>query len=337
MKLTRIAVDNPVFTTMMMVALLVMGLFSYRQLGIDQFPNVDFPVVVVTTNYPGATPETVESEISRKIEESVNAIAGLKTLSSRSLRRPVDRHRRVRAFDPLGRRHAGRAREGAVGALRLPAGGQGAADPAPQPRRPADRVDRRAVGRSRRARAHDHRRPDHHQAHPDGARRRTRHDRRRREAPDQHRARPRPHAGAAGRRQRRAGGDAGREPELPGRQRPARQRRPHRRGHRPGGRARTFRRPDRRPARRRAGLPAPGRQRGRRRSRSGKTSRCWRAFAPSPSTWSRPRAPTPSTSRRACAPPSRSFRNRSRSTSGSTSCATARAASRTRSATSSRR
>jgi HAE1 family hydrophobic/amphiphilic exporter-1 len=85
MKLTRIAVENPVFATMMMVALLVMGLFSYRQLGVDQFPNVDFPVVVVTTNYPGASPETVESEISRKIEESVNAIAGLKNLSSRSL------------------------------------------------------------------------------------------------------------------------------------------------------------------------------------------------------------------------------------------------------------
>jgi HAE1 family hydrophobic/amphiphilic exporter-1 len=85
MNLTRIAIDNPVFTTMMMVALLVMGLFSYRQLGIDQFPNVDFPVVVVSTNYPGASPETVESEISRKIEESVNAIAGLKTLTSRSL------------------------------------------------------------------------------------------------------------------------------------------------------------------------------------------------------------------------------------------------------------
>ncbi len=85
MKLTQIAVDNPVFATMMMVALLVMGLFSYRQLGVDQFPNVDFPVVVVTTNYPGASPETVESEISRKIEESVNAIAGLKNLSSRSL------------------------------------------------------------------------------------------------------------------------------------------------------------------------------------------------------------------------------------------------------------
>ncbi|WP_147146701.1 efflux RND transporter permease subunit [Reyranella soli] len=85
MKLTKIAVDNPVFATMMMVALLVMGLFSYRQLGIDQFPDVDFPIVVVTTNYPGASPETVESEISRKVEEAVNAVAGIKSLSSRSL------------------------------------------------------------------------------------------------------------------------------------------------------------------------------------------------------------------------------------------------------------
>ena len=85
MKLTKIAVENPVFATMMMVALLVLGLFSYRQLGVDQFPNVDFPIVVVTTDYPGASPETVETEISRKIEESVNAIAGLKTLTSRSL------------------------------------------------------------------------------------------------------------------------------------------------------------------------------------------------------------------------------------------------------------
>ncbi|MBI2739573.1 MAG: efflux RND transporter permease subunit [Rhodospirillales bacterium] len=85
MKLTQIAVDNPVFASMMMVALLVMGLFSYRQLGIDQFPDVDFPIVVVTTNYPGASPETVESEISRKVEDAVNAVAGIKTLSSRSL------------------------------------------------------------------------------------------------------------------------------------------------------------------------------------------------------------------------------------------------------------
>ena len=84
MRLTRIAVDNPVFATMMMVAFLVMGAFSYRQLGVDQFPNVDFPIVIVSTSYPGASPETVETEISRKVEEAVNSIAGLKNLTSRS-------------------------------------------------------------------------------------------------------------------------------------------------------------------------------------------------------------------------------------------------------------
>ena len=58
MFLTRISVDNPVFATMMMVALAVLGLFAYRGLSIDQFPQVDFPVVVVTTEYPGASPES---------------------------------------------------------------------------------------------------------------------------------------------------------------------------------------------------------------------------------------------------------------------------------------
>jgi HAE1 family hydrophobic/amphiphilic exporter-1 len=82
--LTRISVDNPVFATMMMVALAVLGLFAYRGLSIDQFPQVDFPVVVVTTDYPGASPEIVETEISRKIEEAVNTIAGIRTLTSRS-------------------------------------------------------------------------------------------------------------------------------------------------------------------------------------------------------------------------------------------------------------
>src|SRR5690349_2310141 len=137
MKLTQIAVDNPVFATMMMVALLVGGLFSYRQLGIDQFPNVDFPVVVVTTNYPGASPETVETEISRKIEEAVNAIAGIKTLTSRSLEGQSIVIAEFELAVP-SERHPGRAREGPAGPGPVQARGQGAADPALQPRRPAD-------------------------------------------------------------------------------------------------------------------------------------------------------------------------------------------------------
>ncbi|MDP2264658.1 MAG: efflux RND transporter permease subunit [Hydrogenophaga sp.] len=81
---TQISLRNPVFATMVMLAFVVLGLFSFNRLQIDQFPNIDFPVVVVTTEYPGASPEIVESEVTKKVEEAVNAIAGVNTLSSRS-------------------------------------------------------------------------------------------------------------------------------------------------------------------------------------------------------------------------------------------------------------
>ncbi|MBM3346998.1 MAG: efflux RND transporter permease subunit, partial [Betaproteobacteria bacterium] len=81
---TRISIDNPVFATMMMAALLVLGLFSYNRLPVEQFPDVTFPVVVISTDYPGASPENVEEEVTRKVEESVNTISGINTLSSRS-------------------------------------------------------------------------------------------------------------------------------------------------------------------------------------------------------------------------------------------------------------
>jgi HAE1 family hydrophobic/amphiphilic exporter-1 len=81
---TKVSLKNPVFATMVMLALVVLGLFSLQRMQIDQFPNVDFPVVVVVTDYPGASPEIVESEVSKKIEEGVNAIAGINALTSRS-------------------------------------------------------------------------------------------------------------------------------------------------------------------------------------------------------------------------------------------------------------
>ncbi|WP_114974106.1 efflux RND transporter permease subunit [Rhodoferax ferrireducens] len=81
---TRVSLKNPVFATMVMLALVVLGLFSLQRLQVDQFPNIDFPVVVVTADYPGASPEIVESEVSKKIEEGVNGIAGINALTSRS-------------------------------------------------------------------------------------------------------------------------------------------------------------------------------------------------------------------------------------------------------------
>jgi len=84
MFLTRISIKHPVFATMMMLALAVLGLVSYRQLKVDQFPNIEFPVVTVTTVYPGASPEAVEREVTKKIEEAVNTVQGIRHVESTS-------------------------------------------------------------------------------------------------------------------------------------------------------------------------------------------------------------------------------------------------------------
>ncbi|MEO8805753.1 MAG: efflux RND transporter permease subunit, partial [Burkholderiaceae bacterium] len=81
---TRVSIGNPVMATMVMLAFVVLGLFSYQRLAVDQFPNIDFPTVVVVMDYPGASPEIVESEVTKKVEEAVNTVAGISALSSRS-------------------------------------------------------------------------------------------------------------------------------------------------------------------------------------------------------------------------------------------------------------
>lgn len=82
MFLTRISVNHPVFATMIMVAIMVFGVYSYQRLPIEQLPDIDFPVVAVVVSYPGASPEVVEAEVVEPIEEAVNTIAGLDTIQS---------------------------------------------------------------------------------------------------------------------------------------------------------------------------------------------------------------------------------------------------------------
>ena len=81
---TRVSIANPVMAVMVMLAFVVLGLFSYQRLKVDQFPDIDFPTVVVQIDYPGASPEIVESEVTKKVEEAVNTIAGINQLFSRS-------------------------------------------------------------------------------------------------------------------------------------------------------------------------------------------------------------------------------------------------------------
>ncbi|MCC7031531.1 MAG: efflux RND transporter permease subunit [Acidobacteria bacterium] len=84
-KLAEICVRRPVFATMLMLALTVVGAFSVRTLGVDRFPNVDFPIISVITTNPGAAPEQVETEITDVIEGAVNTISGIDELRSTSL------------------------------------------------------------------------------------------------------------------------------------------------------------------------------------------------------------------------------------------------------------
>jgi hydrophobe/amphiphile efflux-1 (HAE1) family protein len=84
MWITRVAIHNPVFATMVMVALCVLGLFSYARLNVEQMPDVSPPGAFVDVIYPGASPEAVEREVTKPLEEALNAIAGVKRITSRS-------------------------------------------------------------------------------------------------------------------------------------------------------------------------------------------------------------------------------------------------------------
>jgi HAE1 family hydrophobic/amphiphilic exporter-1 len=84
MFLSNLSIKRPIFATVMMLVLVTLGIFSYRKLAIDMFPDVEIPVVSVVTKFPGSSPETVEREVSKRIEEAVNSISGVKHVMSTS-------------------------------------------------------------------------------------------------------------------------------------------------------------------------------------------------------------------------------------------------------------
>jgi hydrophobe/amphiphile efflux-1 (HAE1) family protein len=84
MWMTRVSINHPVFATMVIVALCVLGLFSYNKLGVEQMPDISFPGAWMEVQYPGASPEAVEREVIRPIEEAVNSVAGVKRITSRA-------------------------------------------------------------------------------------------------------------------------------------------------------------------------------------------------------------------------------------------------------------
>src|SRR5271166_304549 len=80
--LAALCVRRPIFASVLILIVCVFGIAGYVQLGVDRFPNVDFPYVVVITRQTGAAPEDVETEITDKVEEAVNTISGIDELRS---------------------------------------------------------------------------------------------------------------------------------------------------------------------------------------------------------------------------------------------------------------
>src|SRR5919112_314740 len=81
MFLSDVSIKRPVFATMMMVALVIV---SYGRLAIDEYPDVSYPTIVTQVAYPGASPEVMEREVSRPIEEALNTVMGVKEVTSTS-------------------------------------------------------------------------------------------------------------------------------------------------------------------------------------------------------------------------------------------------------------
>jgi hydrophobic/amphiphilic exporter-1 (mainly G- bacteria), HAE1 family len=84
-KLAEICVRRPVFATMLILSITVVGIFSFTTLGVDLFPKIDLPTITVTVVNPGASPQEIETEITDKIEGAVNTISGIDELRSTSV------------------------------------------------------------------------------------------------------------------------------------------------------------------------------------------------------------------------------------------------------------
>ncbi|MGE5615610.1 MAG: efflux RND transporter permease subunit [Bacillota bacterium] len=84
MWITRTSINQPVFATMIMVALLVLGLFSYNRLHVERMPDINFPAIFIQVQYPGASPEAVENDVTKPIELVVNTVNGVRLIRSNS-------------------------------------------------------------------------------------------------------------------------------------------------------------------------------------------------------------------------------------------------------------
>ncbi len=84
MNLASISINRPVLASVLSILVVIFGLIGFYYLGLREFPSVDPPIITVTTNYPGANPDVIETQITEPLEESINGVSGIRTLSSTS-------------------------------------------------------------------------------------------------------------------------------------------------------------------------------------------------------------------------------------------------------------
>ncbi len=82
MNLASLSINRPVLATVLSILVVIFGVIGFSYLGVREFPSVDPPIITVTTNYPGANPDVIESQITEPLEESINGVSGIRTLSS---------------------------------------------------------------------------------------------------------------------------------------------------------------------------------------------------------------------------------------------------------------
>ena len=82
MNMSSLSIDRPVMATVISIVIVLFGYIGFRSLGLREYPSVDPPVVSVQTNYTGAAADVIESQITEPLEESINGIAGIRSLSS---------------------------------------------------------------------------------------------------------------------------------------------------------------------------------------------------------------------------------------------------------------
>ena len=146
MNLIDLCIERPILTLMLTLSLLVFGALGYRQLGVDQLPNMEFPVVTVTAQLEGAAPEVMEEDVTEVLEEHLNTIGGTARAALEHVPRRLGDQRGVRARARSRPGHAGRARQGRARALAAAEGARAAGGRQDQHGEPADPVDPAQLG-----------------------------------------------------------------------------------------------------------------------------------------------------------------------------------------------